>query len=40
MIDLLLQHGADSKVANDEGKTPGTVAWEKGHAEVAALLEK
>jgi len=36
---LLKQH-ADPKLANDAGKTPATVAREKGHAEIAALLEK
>lgn len=40
MVDLLLQHHADPKLANDEGKTPAMVAGEKGHAEIAALLEK
>ena len=40
MVELLLQNGADPQLANDEGKTPPAVAREKGHAEVAALLEK
>jgi ankyrin repeat protein len=40
MVELLLQHGADPKLANDEGKTPSMVAREKGHEEIAALLEK
>lgn len=40
MVDLLLQHHADPKLANDEGKTPAIVAREKGHDEIAALLEK
>ena len=40
MVELLLQHHADPKLANDDGKTPAMVAREKGHAEVAALLEK
>ena len=40
MVELLLQYKADSKLANDEGKTPAAVAREKGHAEIAALLEK
>ena len=39
MVDLLLQHHADSKLANDEGKTPAMVAREKGHEEIAILLE-
>jgi len=40
MVDLLLRHGADPKQANDEGKTAAIVAREKGHEEIAALLEK
>ncbi len=40
MVELLLKHGADPKLANDEGKTPAMVAREKGHEEIAALLEK
>lgn len=40
MVDLLLQYHADPKLANDEGKTPAMVAREKGHAEIARLLEK
>jgi ankyrin repeat protein len=40
MVELLLKHGADPKLANDEGKTPAVVAKEKGHREIAALLEK
>ncbi len=39
MVELLLQHKADPKLANDEGKTPAAVAREKGHEEIAALLE-
>jgi ankyrin repeat protein len=40
MVDLLLKHHADPKLANDDGKTPAMVAREKGHEELAALLEK
>lgn len=40
MVELLLKHGADPKLANDEGKTTAMVAREKGHEELAALLEK
>src|ERR1700675_1533450 len=40
MVELLLKHHADPKLANDDGKTPGMVAREKGHQELAALLEK
>jgi len=39
MVELLLKHHADPKLANDDGKTPATVAREKGHEEIAALLE-
>ncbi|MFZ3265591.1 MAG: ankyrin repeat domain-containing protein [Terriglobales bacterium] len=39
MIELLLQHGADPRLANDEGKTAAMVADEKGHHEIAKLLE-
>ena len=38
MIELLLQHHADPKLANHEGKTSAMVAREKGHEEIAALL--
>lgn len=40
MVELLLQHDADPHLASDEGKTPAAVASEKGHSEIAALLEK
>jgi uncharacterized protein len=40
MVELLLKHRADPKLANDGGKTPAMVAREKGHEEIAALLEK
>ena len=40
MVELLLKHGADPKLANDQGKTSAMVAREKGHAEIAALLEE
>jgi uncharacterized protein len=40
MVELLLKHGADPKLANNDGKTPAMVAREKGHEELAALLEK
>jgi uncharacterized protein len=39
MVDLLLRHGADPRLPNDEGKTPAMVAREKGHAEIAVLLD-
>jgi ankyrin repeat protein len=40
MVELLLKHRADPKLANNEGKTPATVAREKGHEAIAAWLEK
>ncbi len=40
MVELLLKHGANSTIANDEGKTPAMVARDKNHPEIAALLEK
>lgn len=40
MVELLLHHHADPHLANDEGKTPAAVAREKGHSEIAVLLEK
>jgi ankyrin repeat protein len=39
MVELLLKHRADPKLANNEGKTPAMVAREKGHEEIAALLD-
>jgi ankyrin repeat protein len=39
MVELLLQHHADPKIENDGGKTPAMVAREKGHTEIALLLE-
>jgi len=39
MVELLLKHHADPRLANDEGKTPAMVAREKGHNEIAALLD-
>jgi ankyrin repeat protein len=40
MVEMLLEHGADASLANDAGKTAADVAREKGHAEIAALLER
>ncbi len=40
MVELLLKHQADPKLANDDGKTAAMVAREKNHAEIAALLDK
>jgi len=40
LVELMLKSGADPTLANDEGKTPAAVAREKGHEEIAALLEE
>ena len=40
MVELLLKHHADPKLANDEGKTSAMVAREKGHEELATLLDE
>lgn len=40
MLELLLKHHADPTLANDDGKTAAMVAREKGHAQVATLLER
>ncbi|MGA9527646.1 MAG: ankyrin repeat domain-containing protein [Terriglobales bacterium] len=39
MVELLLQHHADPNLANDEGKTAAMVAKDKGHNQIAFLLE-
>jgi ankyrin repeat protein len=38
-VEVLMELGADITLRNDEGKTALEWAREKGHAEVAALLE-
>jgi len=40
MVELLLKHHADPKLANDGGKTSAMVAREKGHEEIATLLDE
>jgi ankyrin repeat protein len=40
MVELLLKHGTDAKLANYQGKTPAMVAREKQHEEIAVLLER
>jgi len=40
MVELLLRHHADPKLTNDDVKTPAMVAREKGHDDIAALLER
>lgn len=39
MVELLLQHGADPKQTNDEGKTAAEVARQRAHHNIADLLE-
>jgi len=39
MVELLLAHGADPQIANDDGKTAAMVAKDKGHTQIAVLLE-
>jgi ankyrin repeat protein len=38
LIKLLLEHGADPYLANDDGRTPIDIAKEKGHTEAAECL--
>jgi ankyrin repeat protein len=40
MVELLLKYGADTALTNDQGQTPSAVAREKGHEEIAALLDR
>jgi uncharacterized protein len=40
MVELLLKHRADPKLVNDQAKTSAMVAREKGHEEIATLLEE
>lgn len=39
MVELLLRHGADPALPGGEGKTAAMLAREKGHSEIAGLLE-
>ncbi|HET6319279.1 MAG TPA: ankyrin repeat domain-containing protein [Chloroflexota bacterium] len=39
LSQFLLDQGADRTARNDQGRTPADVARERGHAEVAALLD-
>jgi ankyrin repeat protein len=39
MVELLQRHGADVTLVNDDGKTAAAVAREKGHEDVAGMLE-
>ena len=38
MIKMLLQHGADPVMQNDDGKTPANIAEMKGRTEALKLL--
>jgi ankyrin repeat protein len=38
IADLLLQHGADTALLSDDGKTAADIAREHGHVELAARL--
>jgi uncharacterized protein len=40
MVALFLTHQADVQIANDERKTAAMVAREKGHSQIAAVLEE
>jgi ankyrin repeat protein len=37
-LDLLLKHGADRAIKNNDGKTAADIARERGHQEIADLL--
>jgi uncharacterized protein len=37
-LDLLLKHGADAAIRNNEGKTAADIARERGYEEIADLL--
>ena len=37
-LDLLLKHGADPAIRNNDGKTPADIARERGHGEIAERL--
>lgn len=39
IVLMLLNHGADKKLHNSDGKTAAMVARETGHEEIAALIE-
>ena len=40
MVALFLEHKADVRIANDDGKTAAMVAREKGHSQIADVLEE
>jgi ankyrin repeat protein len=37
-LDLLLKHGADRAITNNDGKTAADIARERGHGEIAERL--
>jgi len=37
-LDLLLEHGADTSIQNNDGKTASDIARERGHQEIAERL--
>ena len=39
ILDLLLARGADASIKNAQGKTAADIARERGHSEIARLLE-
>jgi len=39
ILDLLLERGGDASIKNEEGKTAAEIARERGHPEMARLLE-
>jgi ankyrin repeat protein len=39
MVELLLKHGADPQASNDDGKTAASLAREKGHTDILALVD-
>ncbi|MGE0010490.1 MAG: ankyrin repeat domain-containing protein [Candidatus Babeliales bacterium] len=40
VVTLLLEYGADRAAQNKDGKTPHMIALEKGHSEIAQMLEE
>jgi ankyrin repeat protein len=39
VVALLLEHGADKAARCDQGKTPAAYARERGHLDIAVLLD-
>jgi len=39
VLELLIAHGGDASIKNEQGKTPADIARERGHPEMARLLE-